>query len=80
MFLSSLFSLISSYPLTNISELFFACFVAISLGGGDFDVNAFARTHFEGGGHINAAGGKSNLSMQTTIKKFEEILKTMTVN
>ena len=47
---------------------------------GNFDVNAFARTHFEGGGHINAAGGKSSLSMQATIIKFEEILKTMTVN
>lgn len=47
---------------------------------GDFDVNAFARTHFEGGGHINAAGGKSTLSMKATILKFEEILKTMTVN
>jgi phosphoesterase RecJ-like protein len=47
---------------------------------GDFDVNAFARTHFEGGGHINAAGGKSALSMEATVLKFEEILKTMTVN
>ena len=28
---------------------------------GDFDVNQFARTHFGGGGHINAAGGKSYL-------------------
>jgi len=26
---------------------------------GTFDVNKFARAHFEGGGHINAAGGKS---------------------
>ncbi len=41
---------------------------------GDFDVNKFARTHFEGGGHINAAGGKSNLSLNDTIVKFNEIL------
>lgn len=47
---------------------------------GNFDVNAFARTHFDGGGHINAAGGKSTLSMKATILKFEEILKTMTIN
>ena len=41
---------------------------------GDFDVNKFARAHFEGGGHINAAGGKSNLSMNDTIVKFNKIL------
>jgi len=42
---------------------------------GDFDVNQFAREHFEGGGHINAAGGKSDLSLIETTKKFEELLK-----
>jgi phosphoesterase RecJ-like protein len=47
---------------------------------GNFDVNAFARAHFEGGGHINAAGGKSPLSMEETILKFETILKSMTIN
>lgn len=41
---------------------------------GDFDVNQFARKHFEGGGHINAAGGKSNLSLNDTIVKFNRIL------
>ncbi|MBY0485748.1 MAG: bifunctional oligoribonuclease/PAP phosphatase NrnA [Flavobacteriaceae bacterium] len=41
---------------------------------GDFDVNQFARNHFNGGGHINAAGGKSNDSMEKTIKKFEELV------
>ena len=41
---------------------------------GDFDVNKFARQHFEGGGHINAAGGKSKTSLQETIRKFETIL------
>ncbi len=35
-----------------------------------FDVNVFARNHFEGGGHMNAAGGKSNLNMQETISFF----------
>lgn len=42
---------------------------------GAFDVNQFARKHFQGGGHLNAAGGKSLLSMQETIKKFETIIK-----
>ncbi|MCM4154451.1 bifunctional oligoribonuclease/PAP phosphatase NrnA [Gramella sp. AN32] len=41
---------------------------------GDFNVNKFARAHFEGGGHINAAGGKSDLSLKETIQKFNEIL------
>lgn len=41
---------------------------------GDFSVNQFARNHFEGGGHINAAGGKSNLSLEETVIKFNSIL------
>jgi phosphoesterase RecJ-like protein len=41
---------------------------------GDFDVNQFAREHFEGGGHINAAGGKSTLSLEKTIEKFEKLI------
>lgn len=47
---------------------------------GDFDVNQFARTHFNGGGHINAAGGKSYLSLKETVAKFEEILTTTIIN
>jgi phosphoesterase RecJ-like protein len=47
---------------------------------GDFDVNQFARNHFSGGGHINAAGGKSYLSMKDTVAKFEEILTKTTIN
>jgi phosphoesterase RecJ-like protein len=41
---------------------------------GEFDVNQFARTHFNGGGHINAAGGKSNLSLQETVAKFKTLI------
>jgi len=41
---------------------------------GDFDVNQFARNHFNGGGHINAAGGKSFLSLDETIQQFIAIL------
>ncbi|WP_343485834.1 bifunctional oligoribonuclease/PAP phosphatase NrnA [Allomuricauda sp. d1] len=41
---------------------------------GDFSVNEFARAHFNGGGHTNAAGGRSELSMAATIKKFESLL------
>ena len=42
---------------------------------GDFDVNEFARTYFNGGGHINAAGGKSFDTLEETVLKFETILK-----
>ena len=41
---------------------------------GGFDVNQFARDHFSGGGHINAAGGKSYLSLEETVKRFEKIV------
>lgn len=41
---------------------------------GDFSVNEVARTHFHGGGHRNAAGGKSDDSLDDTIKKFLSIL------
>ncbi|MEO8252974.1 MAG: bifunctional oligoribonuclease/PAP phosphatase NrnA [Flavobacterium sp.] len=44
---------------------------------GDFDVNEFARTHFSGGGHRNAAGGKSEISMVETIEKFEKLVKNL---
>ena len=46
---------------------------------GDFDVNQFAREHFSGGGHINAAGGKSYLSLTETIKKFEGLITKITI-
>ena len=41
---------------------------------GDFSVNELSRAHFEGGGHTNAAGGKSDLNMSDTIDKFISIL------
>ncbi|MBT3742642.1 MAG: bifunctional oligoribonuclease/PAP phosphatase NrnA [Polaribacter sp.] len=41
---------------------------------GDFSVNKFSRNHFNGGGHDNAAGGKSEESMQETITNFTSLL------
>lgn len=41
---------------------------------GDFDVNQFAREHFSGGGHINAAGGKSYDTLENTVKKLEQLI------
>ncbi len=44
---------------------------------GKMDVNQLARTHFNGGGHINAAGGRSHSSLAHVIKEFEDIAKNM---
>lgn len=41
---------------------------------GSFSVNKFARNHFDGGGHDNAAGGKSELSMHDTLIQFKSLL------
>jgi bifunctional oligoribonuclease and PAP phosphatase NrnA len=46
---------------------------------GDFDVNQFARDHFQGGGHSNAAGGKSDVSMEETIIKFENLVQNLNI-
>jgi phosphoesterase RecJ-like protein len=44
---------------------------------GDFDVNLLAREHFNGGGHKNAAGGKSTLPLNETMEKFEHLVRTL---
>lgn len=41
---------------------------------GNFSVNDFARNHYSGGGHINAAGGKSSQDLNKTINEFISIL------
>ncbi|MCW3805953.1 DHH family phosphoesterase [Plebeiibacterium marinum] len=47
---------------------------------GDFPVNLFSEQNFNGGGHRNAAGGESMLSMQKTIEKFKKELNTFYLN
>ena len=41
---------------------------------GSFDVNKFAKKYFNGGGHINAAGGVSNLTLDETVEHFIKVL------
>ena len=41
----------------------------------DVAVNKFAATHFGGGGHKNAAGGKSSLSLKKTVARFESLVQ-----
>lgn len=42
---------------------------------GDIPANLIVKNHFNGGGHKNAAGGVSNLSLTETVDQFERILK-----
>ncbi len=42
---------------------------------GGFSINTICEKYFEGGGHKNAAGGESNLSLKEAIRKFEQILE-----
>lgn len=42
---------------------------------GGFDVNQFARNHFEGGGHANASGGRSSDSVEKTVEHFKQVIK-----
>lgn len=41
---------------------------------GNFEVNKFAERHFNGGGHVNAAGGYAETSLDETLRKFEELI------
>jgi phosphoesterase RecJ-like protein len=67
-----------NYPLTikkmRMSAIFIEHkdFIRVSLRSrGNVDVNLFANRYFQGGGHKNAAGGKSFVSMAETIAHFE---------
>lgn len=66
-----------NYALTikkmKMSAMFLAHrkFIRVSLRSrGDVDVNLFARKYFNGGGHKNAAGGKSYDTMEETIARY----------
>ncbi|HEY9046021.1 MAG TPA: bifunctional oligoribonuclease/PAP phosphatase NrnA [Ohtaekwangia sp.] len=41
---------------------------------GNFSVNDMARKYFEGGGHRNASGGQTKLTLEQTLEKFLNIL------
>jgi len=70
-----------NYPLSISGVMFSVIFieqddhVKISFRSkGDFYANRFAAKHFNGGGHKNAAGGYSELSLEDTLNKFESLL------
>ncbi len=41
---------------------------------GSFSVRELANAHFDGGGHFNASGGRSNLSLEETVEHFLKLL------
>jgi len=41
---------------------------------GEISVQDLARTHFNGGGHKNASGGSSKLSLEETVQKIIDVL------
>jgi bifunctional oligoribonuclease and PAP phosphatase NrnA len=41
---------------------------------GSFPVNTFSSTHFNGGGHMNAAGGESKQTLEKVIGEFTQLL------
>lgn len=72
-----------NYGLSLEGIIFAAIFIEHKVDGiikisfrskGSFNVNEFARAHFQGGGHVNAAGGKSDISLENTIIKFNSVL------
>lgn len=70
-----------NFPLSINDIVFSAIFIekedivkASFRSKGNFPVNHFSRDHFNGGGHLNAAGGDSNLTLKETIEKFTQLL------
>ncbi len=70
-----------NYPLSIKGTVFTALFlekaseIKISFRStGDFPANEFAAKYFNGGGHKNAAGGNSRLTLQESIDKFVSVL------
>ena len=70
-----------NYPLSIKNIVFTALFIekdglvkASFRSKGNFPANAFSKLHFNGGGHLNAAGGLSKLGLEETIIKFTQLL------
>ena len=70
-----------NYPLSVNDIVFSALFIekknfikASFRSKGDFPANEFSKKHFSGGGHLNAAGGETKLTLEETIDKFRQLL------
>jgi len=64
----------------QIADVYYSCFMREDVdkiklsfrSQGDRPVNEFAHEFFNGGGHMNAAGGESHLTLDQTVKLFED--------
>ncbi|MDX8339812.1 bifunctional oligoribonuclease/PAP phosphatase NrnA [Draconibacterium sp. IB214405] len=70
-----------NYPLSIKNIVFSALFIekdeyvkASFRSKGNFPANEFSSSHFNGGGHLNAAGGESELDFEKTLLKFTQLL------
>ncbi len=70
-----------NYPLSINNIVFSALFIekenfvkASFRSKGNFPTNQFSKENFNGGGHLNASGGETDLSFEETIKKFKQLL------
>ena len=70
-----------NYPLSINNIVFSAIFIekedlvkASFRSKGTFPVNNFSRDNFNGGGHLNAAGGDTKLPLGKAIEKFTQLL------
>lgn len=70
-----------NYPLSINNIVFSAIFIekegvvkASFRSKGNFPTNQFSKNHFNGGGHLNASGGESKLTLKETFKKFTQLL------
>ena len=70
-----------NYPLSIKNIVFSVLFIekeklvkASFRSKGNFATNQFAKEHFNGGGHLNASGGESKLTLKETFDKFTQLL------
>lgn len=70
-----------NYPLSIKNIVFSVLFIekekfvkASFRSKGDFPTNRFAKAHFNGGGHLNASGGETDLSLDAAFEKFTQLL------
>ena len=70
-----------NYPLSIKNIVFSALFIekdtlvkASFRSKGNFPTNQFAKENFNGGGHLNASGGESKISLKETFEKFTQLL------
>jgi phosphoesterase RecJ-like protein len=70
-----------NYPLSIKGIVFSVLFIekeelvkASFRSKGNFPTNQFASENFNGGGHLNASGGESKLSLNETLEKFTQLL------